>query len=264
MGGTVLITGSSDGLGRALARHAHAHGWTVLAHGRDEEKLVAVADELPGTRTLRADLACLRTVEGLAREVLASTERLDALVCNAGVGARIPPHRAESVDGIELRFAVNYLAGYSLVRRLLGLLRKSAPARIVFIASTGQMPLDFSDVMLSDGSYSGIRAYCQSKLAQVMLAFDLGEELAGTGVTATAVHPGTLMPTRMVAEAGIAPVDSLESGVDAVWNLVADPALEGVSGRYFDRMGEAAPDAQAHDPGARAVLRELSRELTGV
>jgi NAD(P)-dependent dehydrogenase (short-subunit alcohol dehydrogenase family) len=118
--------------------------------------------------------------------------------------------------------------------------------------------------MLDDGGYSSIRAYCQSKLAQVVLAVDLGEELAGTGVAATALHPGTLMPTRMVADAGITPVDSLESGVEAVWNLVADPALGGVTGRYFDRMGEAEPDAQAHDRAARAALRELSRELTGV
>jgi NAD(P)-dependent dehydrogenase (short-subunit alcohol dehydrogenase family) len=260
----MLITGSSDGLGRAVARHAHAQGWAVLAHGRDEAKLAAVAEELPGTRTLCADLACLRTVERLAGEVLASTDRLDALVCNAGVGTRISPHRAESVDGIELRFAVNYLACYALVRRLLGLLCESAPARIVFVTSAEQMRLDFSDLMLDDGGYSGIRAYCQSKLAQIMLAFDLGEELAGTGVTATALHPGTLMPTRMVVDAGIAPVDSLESGVEAVWGLVADPALAGATGRYFDRMGEAEPDAQAHDRGARAAVREVSRELTGV
>lgn len=260
----MLITGSSDGLGRAVARHAHAQGWAVLAHGRDEAKLAAVAEELPGTRTLRADLACLRTVERLAGEVLAGTDRLDALVCNAGVGTRIPPHRAESVDGIELRFAVNYLACYALVRRLLGLLRASAPARIVFVASAGQMRLDFSDLMLDDGGYSGIRAYCQSKLAQIMLAFDLAAELDPSEIAATALHPGTYMPTKIVTAEGISPLTPLEHGVDATWRLVADPALAGVSGVYFNQTRETRPEGQALDADARRALHELSERLTGV
>ena len=263
MARTVLITGASDGLGRAIARHAHRQGWNVLAHGRNQERLDALARELPGARTFRADFTSLAAVERMADDVVAKVPRLDALLCNAGIGTRVPEGRSETGDGVELRFAVNYLACYLLVRRLLGLLRRSAPSRIVFVSSAGQMPIDFHDVMLQAG-YSGMRAYCQSKLALVMLAFDLGDELVGTGVTATALHPGTLMPTRMVIDAGITPVDSLESGMAATWSLIADPELEGVTGSYFDRMGEAEPDAQAHDPGARAALREVSRVLTGV
>jgi NAD(P)-dependent dehydrogenase (short-subunit alcohol dehydrogenase family) len=150
---TLLITGATDGLGRALAARAHDEGWTVLAHGRSGEKLAALADELPGLRTLRADLAELAQVSALADAVGAATDRLDALVSNAGVGTAQPGggERMESADGHELRFAVNYLAGYALIRRLLPLLRASAPARIVQVSSAGQMPIDFDDVMLERG-----------------------------------------------------------------------------------------------------------------
>jgi NAD(P)-dependent dehydrogenase (short-subunit alcohol dehydrogenase family) len=260
---TLLITGATDGLGRALAAHAHDEGWTVLAHGRSGEKLAALADELPGIRTLRADLAELAQVSALADAVGAATDRLDALVSNAGVGTAEPGggERMESADGHELRFAVNYLAGYALIRRLLPLLRASAPARIVQVSSAGQMPIDFDDVMLERG-YDATRAYCQSKLAQVMFTFDLAAELDGSGVTATALHPGTYMPTKIVAAAGVSPLTPLEHGVDATWRLIADPALEGVTGVYFNGTREARPDGQAFDPDARRALRELSERLT--
>lgn len=162
----------------------------------------------------------------------------------------------------ELRFAVNYLAGFLLIRLLEPPLVRSAPARIVSVASAGQAPIDFDDVML-ERDYSGVQAYCQSKLAQVMLTFDLAEELAERGVTATALHPGTYMPTKMVLEAGTTPIDSLETGVEAVSRLIADRQLDGVSGRYFDRLREARALEQAYDPDARRRLRELSSELVG-
>jgi NAD(P)-dependent dehydrogenase (short-subunit alcohol dehydrogenase family) len=262
---TVLITGATDGLGRALAGRAHEQGWTVLAHGRSEERLDALAGELPGTRTLRADLSSLDEVAGLARAVQETTERLHALVSNAGIGFTDPGdgERLVSTDGHELRLAVNYLAGYALIRRLLPLLRASAPARIVQVASAGQYPIDFRDVML-ERRYDGTRAYRQSKLAQIMLALDLAKELDPAEVTSTALHPGTFMPTKMVTREGIAPLTPLEHGLDATWRLVADPALDGVSGKYFDGLRETRPEGQALDEDARAELRELSQRLTGV
>jgi NAD(P)-dependent dehydrogenase (short-subunit alcohol dehydrogenase family) len=139
----------------------------------------------------------------------------------------------------------------------------SAPARIVNVASAGQMAIDFDDVMLEDG-YDGVRAYCQSKLAQVMHAFDLAEELAGTGVTATALHPATYMPTKMVTAAGVTPASTLEEGLEATWRLAADPALEGVTGAYFNGTSEAGADPQAYDADARRRLRELSERLVGL
>jgi NAD(P)-dependent dehydrogenase (short-subunit alcohol dehydrogenase family) len=264
MSRTILITGATDGLGRALAARSHDEGWTVLAHGRSVEKLAALADELPGVRTFRADLASLAEVSALAAEVQAATDRLDVLVSNAGIGFTEPGdgERLESADGYELRFAVNYLAAYVLIRRLLPLLRASAPARIVQLASAGQYPIDFDDVMLERG-YDGVRAYRQSKLAQVMLTFDLADELDGSGVTATTLHPATYMATSMVRDAGIEPVSSVEQGLEATWRLVADPALDGVTGAYFNGTHEARADEQAYDPGARRALRELSERLTG-
>jgi NAD(P)-dependent dehydrogenase (short-subunit alcohol dehydrogenase family) len=262
---TLLITGATDGLGRELAGRAYREGWEVLAHGRSEERLAALAEELPGVRTFRADLAALAEVAALAEAVQEATDRLDVLVSNAGIGFTTPGDgaRLESADGYELRFAVNYLAAYSLTRRLLPLLRASAPARIVEVASAGQYPIDFGDVMLERG-YEGTRAYRQSKLALIMFTFDLAAELDPAEVTANAIHPGTYMATKMVTDEGISPVTPLEHGVEATWRLIADPALEGVSGVYFNQTRQARPEGQALDADDRLALRELSERLTGV
>jgi NAD(P)-dependent dehydrogenase (short-subunit alcohol dehydrogenase family) len=256
-----LVTGATDGLGRAVAGELAADGWTVLLHGRDQARGQAALEEIrarTGSDALRlylADLASLVEVRALADAVLGAEQRLDVLVNNAGIGGSGP--REESQDGHELRFAVNYLAGYALTRRLLGLLRSSAPARIVNVASAGQQAIDFDDVMLEDG-YNGWDAYRQSKLAQILFTFDLAEELRGTGVTATCLHPATFMPTKMVAE----PLSTLEEGVEATLRLIRDPELEGVSGVYFNGLSEARADAQAYDADARRQLRELSERLT--
>ncbi len=171
--------------------------------------------------------------------------------------------RMASRDGYELRFAVNYLAGYLLTRLLLGTLESSAPARIVNVSSAGQAPIDFDDVML-ERNYSGVQAYCQSKLAQVMFTLDLAAELREREVTATCLHPATYMPTKMVLEGGIDPISSLQEGVDATLRLVADPELDGVSGRYFNGLRAADPHPQAFDADARRQLRELSDRLCGL
>jgi NAD(P)-dependent dehydrogenase (short-subunit alcohol dehydrogenase family) len=266
----ILITGAAEGLGAEVAARLAADGATLVLHGRSAaraEEAAAAVRERTGSDRLRpyhADLASLQEVRRMADAVLDAEPRLDVLVNNAGVGTTLPGDgaRVESADGLELRFAVNYLAGYLLTRRLVGLLERSAPARIVNVASAGQMPIDFGDVML-EHDYSGTRAYCQSKLAQVMLTFDLAEELDGRGVTATALHPATYMPTKMVLAARGSGVSTIGEGADATLRLIADPALDGVTGTYFEGTREAAPDPQAFDADARRRLRELSRELTG-
>ncbi len=265
MGRTILITGATDGLGRALAGRAYREGWDVLAHGRSDERLAQLAGELDGVRTFRADLASLADVAALAVTVQDTVPRLEVLVNNAGIGFTQPGDNArmESADGHELRFAVNYLAGYVLTRRLLALLRASAPARVVNVASAGQAPIDFADVMLTRG-YDGTRAYCRSKLAQIMFTFDLAAEQDPGEITANALHPGTYMPTKMVTDAGVAPVTPLAHGVDATWRLVVDPALAGVSGRYYNGTRESRPDGQALDLDDRRALRVLSERLTGI
>jgi len=264
-GRIVLVTGATDGLGRALAGALVEAGATVLVHGRSPERIAATIDELrraageeDRVRPYRADFASLAQVRDMADELLAAEPRLDALVNNAGIGTNVPggAARMESADGYELRFAVNYLAGHLLTERLLDLLARSAPARVVNVSSAGQMPLDFDDLML-ERSYDGVRAYCQSKLAQVMQAIDLSERFDPARLTANALHPATYMPTKIVPS----PISTLEEGVAATLRLVAGDAVNEVSGRYFEGTSEAAADPQAYDPGARARLAASSNEL---
>jgi NAD(P)-dependent dehydrogenase (short-subunit alcohol dehydrogenase family) len=266
----ILITGATDGLGRAVAERLAADGATLHLHGRDAGRLTATAEEIHARtgndrlHTHRADLAGLAEVRLLADAVVRSTDRLHVLVSNAGIGTSGPEGdtRAESRDGHELRFAVNYLAGFVLTLRLLPLLRRSAPARIVNVASLGQSPIDFDDPMIIR-RYSGTRAYGQSKLAQISSGFELAERLADEPVTVNSLHPATYMPTKMVREAGGRPISTIEEGVEATVRLAVAPDVEGVSGRFFDRRTETAAHGQAYDRDARARLWRLSVELTG-
>ena len=262
---TIVITGATDGLGKGLAQELAPSGGRLILHGRDEEKGEALLEELgrnaAGELDFRlAHFKSLDEVRELADSLL-EEERIDVLVNNAGIGTAGP--REESDDGHELTFQVNYLAPFLLTRRLLPLIERSAPTRIVNVSSAGQAPIDFDDVML-ESSYSGVQAYCQSKLALVMFSFDLAEELEGSGVTANCLHPGTYMPTNMVRQAGVEPVTPLEDGVAATMRLIASPEVDGINGHYFNGTAESAPDPQAEDPEARRQLRELSAELTGI
>jgi NAD(P)-dependent dehydrogenase (short-subunit alcohol dehydrogenase family) len=259
---TILITGATDGLGRELARRLAAAGDRVIVHGRDPGRIRLARERAGGTTEgVLADLADLRQVERMAAEVLDRFDRLDVLINNAGVGGGKPfSKRQESADGIELRFAVNYLAGYHLTRRLVPLLASSAPSRVVNVASVGQQAIDFGDPMLTEG-YGRQRAYSQSKLAQIMFTFDLAEELKDRGVAVNALHPATFMNTSMVREAMVPPISGVGQGAAATLRLVDE--LDGVTGRYFDQDRESRANAQAHDPKARQRLRELSDELIG-
>ncbi len=265
-GKAALITGSTDGVGRAVAERLGTMGARVLVHGRDRargERVVAAIVAAGGkAEFLAADLAALAEVRRLAEAVRAATDRLDILINNAGIGTA-GAARQTSADGHELRFAVNYLAGFLLSYLLLPVIKQSAPARIVNVASAGQQAIDFADVMLTRG-YSGSRAYCQSKLAQIMFTVDLAHELEGSGVTVNALHPATYMNTTMVRRAGVAPISTVEEGAEAILNLAVAPALAGRSGLYFNGLREARADRQAYDAQARARLRALSLELTGV
>jgi NAD(P)-dependent dehydrogenase (short-subunit alcohol dehydrogenase family) len=139
----------------------------------------------------------------------------------------------------------------------------SAPARIVNVSSAGQVAIDFEDVMLQH-AYDGTRAYCQSKLAQVMFTFDLATELRGAGVTVNCLHPASYMPTKIVMAARGSAISTLEEGVDATMRLAADAELDGVTGRYFDGQTGARAHPQAYDPDSRRRLRELSERLVGL
>jgi len=265
---TVLITGATDGVGRVVAKRLAADGWRVLAHGRSEERGASLVDEIAAAggkaSFLRADLASLAEVRRLAEAVSKQTAALQLLINNAGIGSvGERPGRRESADGYELRFAVNYLAGFLLTHLLRPLLENGAPSRIVNVASAGQQAIDFDDVMLSRG-YSGVRAYCQSKLAQILFTVDLADELKGSGIVANCLHPSTYMNTTMVRQSGNTPISTVETGAEAILQLAVSPALAGKSGLYFNVMNESRANPQAYDATARSRLRELSRELTGL
>ncbi|MFL5824699.1 MAG: SDR family NAD(P)-dependent oxidoreductase [Solirubrobacteraceae bacterium] len=263
---TILITGATDGLGREVARQVAQRGATVLVHGRREERVeAAIADIALTTGSDRlvpyvADLSSLAAVRALGEDVAARRGGLHALVNNAGVALK---ERVESADGYEYTFAVNYLATYLLTRMLVPALVRSAPARIVNVASIGQAPVNFDDVMLEDG-YQMDFAYAQSKLAMIAFTFELAGRMRAdgeSGVTVTALHPATLMPTKLVFDAVGHTVDTLEQGVAATLRLVIEPELDGVSGVYFDGLEEAAADPQAYDADARRRLWDLSEQL---
>lgn len=268
-GKTVLVTGSTDGVGRYVAAKLAAARASVLIHGRDQARAKSLADEIKRAGGVeptfcQADLSSLAGARQLAETVIANHKRLDLFISNAGIGSRTSgPERNTSADGFELRFAVNYLSGFLVARLLLPLLKASAPSRIVNVASLGQHPIDFDDVMMTRG-YNGGRAYAQSKLAQIMFTIDLAAELKGSGVTVNSLHPATYMNTTMVRQGGITPISTVEQGGEAILHLAQGDDVGGKSGLFFNGMSEAQANPQAYDAAARERLRALSLELTGL
>ena len=259
-----LVTGSTSGLGREVARRLAADGAHVIVHGRNQERGLALVEEIErdgrgSARFYAADFASFDRVRELGEAVLRDYDRLDVLVNNAGFGSA-PDERLVSEDGHEFRFQVNYLSHFLLTRMLMPRLVSSAPSRIVQVSSLAQQPIDFDDVMI-EKNFSGRRAYAQSKLAQVMHTLDLAEELEGTGVMVTSLHPATYMPTGMVSRLGVEPRATIAEGADAVMQLVTSTSIE--AGQFFRGLEPATAHEQAYDPEARARLKALSEELTG-
>lgn len=266
----ILVTGSTDGIGKITARELARMGATVFVHGRSSEKCattVKAISEHTGSQKLglyAADLSSLSAVRTLARDIISDHPQLDVLINNAGVGPgkSSDKDRCLSADGYELRFAVNYLAPFLLTHLLLPVLRRSRPSRIVHVSSSAQERIDFDDVMLERG-YDPWRAYAQSKLALTMFTFDIAEQLKEEEITANCLHPGSLLDTKMVRESFSAPLGSAESGAGAEIYVSTDPELEGRSGIYFDEKREARAHVQAYDPEARKKLRMIGEMLTG-
>jgi NAD(P)-dependent dehydrogenase (short-subunit alcohol dehydrogenase family) len=265
-GKTALVTGSTDGLGREVARQLAALGAFVIVHGRNQERGEEVVRMIRAAGAgdavfYRADLGSLEAVRSFADQIRERHTRLDLLINNAA--AVSGAERQTSADGHELAFAVNYLAHFLLTYQLLPLLEASAPARIVNVSSLGQAPIDFDDVMM-ERSYNPGDAYRRSKLAQIMLTIDLGAELDSSKVTVNALHPARSMNTARVINGGFQPLSTVEEGAEATMQLAVSPERAGRTGLYYNGLNEAMANAQAYDIEARGRLRELSLELTGL
>ncbi|MEO6078368.1 MAG: SDR family NAD(P)-dependent oxidoreductase [Steroidobacteraceae bacterium] len=266
-GKTALVTGSTSGLGEVVAKRLGAMGASVIVHGLNEKRGAEIAAEITKAGPGRAvyypgDLSSLKEVEALAMRIRKEQPRLHLLINNAGIGGASNDERHESAEGYELVFAVNYLSHFLLTRDLLPLLKASAPARIVNVASIGQRAVNFDDVMMNN-NYQTMGAYSQSKLAQIMYTITLSEMLDPKQITVNSLHPATMMDTPMVTSSGRRPMASVQDGANAVMQLAVGTAVAGRTGLYFNQMNEARANQQAYDAAARKRLWDLSVKLIG-
>ena len=266
----IVVTGASSGIGAAGAVELARRGVTVVPVGRDERRLAKVAREV-GTEPLRADLASLTEVRRLAEELLARHERIDVLVNNAGV---MPGRRRVTEDGFELTFAVNHLAPFLLTNLLLDRLRESAQARVVTTSSVAHHGglIDLDDLQLERG-WRGMRAYSNSKLANILFTRELARRLDGTGVVANCFHPGVIRtrltrrsnPLLMVGARLAAPfLGSPKTGAETLVYLATAPEAAEVSGGYFENCAPGRPSAQSQDDALATALWDRSAKLTGL
>ena len=252
-GRTVVITGGNSGIGRATAV-------ALAAAGADTVDLVMF------------DLADLESVSRGAERILERCPRIDVLVNNAGL---VLSERTETKDGFESTFGINHLGPFQLTRMLTDRLVASSPARVVTVASTAHQAarhgLDFDDLQ-STHHYRGMQAYGRSKLANILFTQELARRLAGTGVTANSLHPGTVATgfardddASGLLAFGVKLIKPLiltpEKGARTSVFLASSPEVAGVTGRYFVKCREQAPSAAAQDEAAAALLWSVSEQL---
>lgn len=276
-GRTVVLTGASSGIGRATALGLADEGARLFLVGRSPEHcedtlaLIRRRTGRDDAVMLRADLSSQKEVRRLADELLARADRVHVLLNNAGVTLL---RRELTADGLEATFATNHLAYFLLTGLLLPRLRESAPARIVNVASDAHRfgPLDLDDLQ-NERRYRVMRVYGQSKTANILFTQELARRIAGSGVTANALHPGGIRSNLGRSDAAALEalrklvgifLKSPEQGARTSLYLACSPEVEGVSGRYFAKCRERRPAAHARDPELARRLWERSEELTGL
>jgi retinol dehydrogenase 14 len=277
-GRTVLITGGTGGIGRATAEGLAAMGAHVAITGRDLARATAAAAQISaatgttGVDAYAADLSSQAEVRNLAGAVLAAYPRLDVLINNVG---GFWAHRHVTADGLEHTFALNHLAPFLLTNLLLDRLIASTPARIVTVSSGAQAmgKIDFDDLQ-GERSYSGQRAYNQSKLANVVFTYELARRLAGTGVTATVLHPGVVQTAFGAEDPSsfwkvLIPLTrpfmkTPSRGAETPIYLTSSPEVQGVTGAYFANRKPKTSNKISYDVAAAARLWQVSAELTGL
>jgi retinol dehydrogenase 12 len=275
-GKTCLVTGATSGIGEVAARELAGLGARVIVVGRSPERCTATLEGIrretgsARVESIVADLSSQAEVRRLAGEVRGRCDRLDVLLNNAG-GMFLD--RRESPDGIELTLALNHLSYFLLTNELLPLIKASAPARIVNVASDAHKgaSIDFDDIQ-GRRRYAGWRAYQQSKLANILFTYELARWLEGSGVTANTLHPG-FVRTRFFADftgwiglitklgAKLVAIDPEEGAKTSVY-LASSPEVAGVTGQYFVKCRPARSSPQSHDRVAAERLWQVSEELT--
>ena len=275
-GMSVLVTGGTGGIGKATATGLAALGARVGITGRDQARTEAAAAGIRASAgslavdAFAADLSVQAGVRRLAAHVLDTYPRLDVLVNNAG---GFWAHRHVTADGLEHTFALNHLAPFLLTSLLLDRLTASAPARIVTVSSGAhaRARIDFDDLQ-GERTYSGQRAYSQSKLANVMFTYELARRLDGTGVTATVLHPGVVRTSfgtedqaaYLAAVIGVARLfmKTPAQGASTPVYLASSPQVEGITGRYFVNRKPRTSSKASYDTAAAARLWQISADLT--
>jgi retinol dehydrogenase 14 len=278
MGGkVVLITGGTSGIGKAVATALAAMGAEVVVTGRSRERGEAAVEEIrrasgkEGVSLALADLTVQAEVRTLAEEFGRSHDRLDVLINNAGA---VFSKRVETADGLERTLALNHLAPFLLTNLLLGLIKDSAPSRIITVSSEARRgaEIDFDDLQ-SERKYRGFPVYGKSKLANILFTYELAERLRGTGVTANCVHPGAVSTNFGMNNGGVMVLlfralkpfmRTPEQGADTLIYLASSPEVEGVSGRYFGDRKVISSSEEPHDVSAQKRLWEASEELTNL
>jgi retinol dehydrogenase-12 len=276
-GKVCIVTGATSGIGKETARALAHQGGTLILMGRNPDKTVATVEELrreadnPKIEYLLADLSSQDEIRCLVQEFKNHHNRLDVLVNNAG-GFFL--WRQESVDGIEMTFALNHLGYFLLTSLLLDTIVASAPARIINVSSGSHLraTMNFQDLQ-GRRSYSGPRAYGQSKLANVLFTYELARRLNGAGVTVNALHPG-FVATNIGSNNGwivraLRPLMNLralsvEEGAETVIYLATSPDVEGVTGKYYFRCNAVTSSAYSDDVVVAQRLWRVSEEMTGL
>ena len=276
-GRTVLVTGGSAGIGRATALALAVMGAHLAIAGRDRGRAEEAAREIRAAGAGQvdvfvADLSSQSEVRRLAGEVLQRLSRIDVLVNNVGGYWNT---RHVTADGLERTFAVNHLAPFLLTSLLLARLKQSGPARVVTVSSNVQAlgRIDFEDLQ-AERSYSGARAYNQSKLANVLFTYELARRLQGTSVTANALHPGVVRTAfgtedpravqRLLMPVMRPFMKAPARGAATSVYLASAPDLERVTGRFFAGSKPRKSGKRSYDQAAAARLWQVSADMAGV
>lgn len=273
---TILITGATSGIGRAAAAQLSALGHSVVIVGRDQGKCIAAADEIYqkcGRKPawLLADLSSMDQVRSLAREFLSRFDHLNVLINNAGA---VYIRRTETIDGLEMGWAVNYFQSFLLTKLLLDCLKASAPSRIINLSSNFHWAARLNlDNLNERGVYIGWNVYARTKLANLYFTYELSRRLNGSGVTANAVHPG-LVATGMGKTSGwllktvfrIVDLFAIppKKGAQSLVYQALDPSLGLVSGKYFSGTKVTRSSPISYDGEIARSLWEKSKKLTRI